>query len=63
MPYFWKKLGLNADLKRHAGKEAELRKVIEEEEDGPYRTSYRYLLNRLLASKAELAGQIGKKET
>lgn len=62
MSFFHNKLGLNTDLKRHAEKEAELRKVIEEEEDGPYKTAYRYLLNRLLASKAELVAQIGKKK-
>lgn len=60
MSYFYEKVGLNADLKRHSDKEKELLKLIEESES-PYKDTFKYLLNKLIESKAQVANQIGRK--
>lgn len=68
MKYFWKDAsGVNADIERHQQKEKELREkiaVLEEQGDEisiRALDSYRYFLNQLLESKAQVTSQIGKK--
>lgn len=56
--------GLNADIDRHRKQEKELReKLAKYEQDGNDNlvATYRHFLNQLLASKAEVVSQIGKK--
>jgi hypothetical protein len=60
MFYFFIKKGLNVDLKRHAKKEAQLRQLIKES-DGVYKSTFEYLLKKLLDSKVHLVDQIGRK--
>lgn len=59
--YFYKQLGRNADIKRHREKESELRRKIEECDDGRFITTYKNLLNILLQSKANLVSTLGRK--
>jgi hypothetical protein len=59
--YFYRKLGRNADIKRHREKETELRCKIEECADDRFITAYKNLLNILLQSKANLVSTLGRK--
>ena len=67
--YFWEKAnGVNADLERHRAREAELQDKIRALEDlndpmaeATLRT-YRHFLNQLLASKAQVLEQLGRKK-
>ena len=67
--YFWEKAnGVNADLERHRVHEAELRERIAalEDKDDPMSQAalrtYRHFLNLLLASKAQVLEQLGRKK-
>ena len=69
MSYFWEQAkGVNADLKRHRNREAELRAKIDELEgkDDPMSIvvlrTYRHFLCQLQASKAEVVEKIGRKK-
>lgn len=69
MKYFATTLPVNADLKRHAQKERELRARIAELEERPldplqerYLAACRAFLSKLLQSKAEVASKIGRKK-
>jgi len=57
-------LGLKADIKRHMEEEKDIRQKIEQfekENDENWAFFYRWCLNKLLESKAQLTSQIGKK--
>jgi hypothetical protein len=66
--YFWRELGLNADIDRHRNEESKLRAKIAELEakksldyfDQAGLRTYKHLLNQLLQSKAEVVNKIRK---
>lgn len=66
--YFWREIGLNADIDRHRQEEINLRTKIAELEakesldyfNQEVLRTYRYLLGQLLQSKAELVEKLGK---
>lgn len=63
--FFGKVNGVNADLKRHSETEQEIREELakyEAEGNEQNVRIYKYFLDQLLASKAEVASQIGKKK-
>lgn len=69
MSYFWEQAkGVNADLKRHRNREAELQAKIDELEgkDDPMSVAtlrtYRHFLCQLQVSKAEVVEKIGRKK-
>lgn len=69
MKFFWKDVGLNADIERHRAKEQELMRKITELESIELPTAmnvalmrtYRHFLYLLELSKAEVVSKIGKK--
>lgn len=69
MKYFWKEVGLNADIERHRAKEQELTEKIArlesiQDPSDMERFSlriYRDFLYKLELSKAEVVSKIGKK--
>jgi len=63
MSFFFKKLGLNADIKRHREQEKQLREEISRYEasgETQHVKTYKHFLNLLLESKAQLTSKIGK---
>ena len=63
---YTKDVGVNADIKRHVEREAELRSKIDElesegsQEDEVYLRMYRQMLSRLLTSKAQVVSKLGR---